>query len=119
MVGSNVEVDGVTFTSIMHWLAKAGDVEGAVRVWEEMRRRRIGLTVVSYTAFIKVLFGCGREREAAGVYRKMIEAGLKPNCHTYTVLMEHLAGAGEWFCILRCREFLNFCMEIYCECSFT
>lgn len=94
-----MEVDGVTCTSIMHWLAKAGDVEGAVRVWEEMRRgrrRRVGLTVVSYTAFMKILFDCGREKEAAGVYREMIDAGLKPNCHTYTVLMEYLAGAGKF-----------------------
>lgn len=96
MVGGGVEVDGVTYTSIMHWLAKTGDLEGAVRVWEEMKKKRgVGLTVVSYTAFMKILFDGGREEEAGRVYREMIEVGLKPNCRTYTVLMEFLAGRGE------------------------
>lgn len=66
-----------------------------MRAWEEMRERGCGPTLVSYTAFMKILFDHGRPKEAAGVYTEMLEVGLSPNCHTYTVLMEYLAGAGE------------------------
>lgn len=79
----------------MHWMGKAGDFDGAVKAWEEMKSRGCRPTIVSYTAFIKVLFDHGRPREAARVYKEMLEVGLTPNCQTYTVLMEYLAGEGE------------------------
>ncbi|PKA59911.1 Pentatricopeptide repeat-containing protein [Apostasia shenzhenica] len=91
-----VRIDAATYTSVMHWLAKDGDFDGAVAAWEEMRqRRRCQPTAVSYTAFMKVLFDHGRPMEAAEVYREMIEKGLRPNCHTYTVMMEYLASSGK------------------------
>lgn len=98
MDGKGLRIDAATYTSAMHWLAKDGDFEGAVEVWEEMKRRRgCNPTAVSYTAFMKILFDYGRPREAAGVYREMVESGMRPNCMTYTVVMEYLAGAGKVF----------------------
>ncbi|XP_020574687.1 pentatricopeptide repeat-containing protein At2g01390 [Phalaenopsis equestris] len=95
MEEKGLRIDAATYTSVMHWIAKDGDFEGAVEVWEEMKRRRgCRPTGVSYTAFMKVLFDHGRPREAAGVYREMLDLGIRPNCFTYTVMMEYLAGAG-------------------------
>ncbi|KAK8933856.1 Pentatricopeptide repeat-containing protein [Platanthera zijinensis] len=39
---------------------------------------------------MKVLFDYGRPQEAAEVYQEMLESGLRPNCHTYTAMMEYL-----------------------------
>ncbi|KAI0516468.1 hypothetical protein KFK09_009143 [Dendrobium nobile] len=95
MEEKGLRIDAATYTSVMHWLAKDGDFEGAVKVWEEMRRKRgCRPTAVSYTAFMKVLFDHGRPREAVAVYKEMLELGMRPNCFTYTVIMEYLASAG-------------------------
>jgi pentatricopeptide repeat protein len=77
----------------MHWLARAGDVDGAMRVWAEMKARSRP-TVVSYTACVKILFDAGRAEEARKVFREMVAEGLRPTCKTYTVLIEHLADTG-------------------------
>jgi hypothetical protein len=34
-------------------------------------------------------------KEGIDVYKEMLESGISPNCHTYTVLMEHLVVTGE------------------------
>lgn len=57
VVGSGVGVDRVTFTSIMHWLAEAGNVDGGDE----------GVGTVSCTALIKMFFGCGGSGRPRGV----------------------------------------------------
>ena len=91
---NGITIDAVTYTSLMHWLANVGDVDGAVTLWEEMRGMD-SLTIVSYTAYMKILLDHNREKDATDVYKEMLEVGLTPNCHTYTVLMEHMANSGE------------------------
>lgn len=94
MQEKGINIDAVTYTSVMHWLSNAGDVDGAVNIWEEMKLKECYPTVVSYTAYMKILFLNDRVKEATDVYKEMIQSGLPPNCYTYTVLMEYLVGAG-------------------------
>ena len=82
-----------TFTTVMHWLARAGDVDGAMRVWAEMKAKSRP-TVVSYTACVKILFDAGRAEEARRVFKEMVAEGLRPTCKTYTLLIENLADTG-------------------------
>ncbi|KAE9446012.1 hypothetical protein C3L33_22046, partial [Rhododendron williamsianum] len=90
------QIDAVTCTSLMHWLSKDGDVDGAIKVWEDMKTSHCHPTVVSFTAYMKVLFDHNRVKDAADVYKEMLQSGCSPNCYTYTVLMEHLAGSGKY-----------------------
>ncbi|KAL7154694.1 hypothetical protein ABFS83_03G018300 [Erythranthe nasuta] len=62
----------------------------------EMKAKGCRPTVVSYTAYMKILFGRKKVDEAADVYKEMLESGVKPNCYTYTVLMEYLASSGKF-----------------------
>uniref|UniRef100_A0A0R0IMN7 Pentacotripeptide-repeat region of PRORP domain-containing protein n=1 Tax=Glycine max TaxID=3847 RepID=A0A0R0IMN7_SOYBN len=80
---SSIKLDSVTYTSMMHWLSSSGN------------------TVVSYTAYIKILFHNRRLKEATRVYKEMISSGVAPNCHTYTVLMDYLIASG------KCKEALE------------
>lgn len=98
MLRARVDPDAATFTTVMHWLARAGDVDAAMRVWEEMRSRRgrCRPTLVSYTACVKILFDAGRAAEGRRVFEEMVAEGLRPSCTTYTVLIEHLADAGKF-----------------------
>lgn len=101
-------IDTVTYTSLIHWVSSSGDVDGAMRLWEEMRDHGCEPTVVSYTAYMKILFADGRVEEATEVYKEMLRSRVSPNCHTYTVLMEYLVGTGEFHstqhtnCLLKC-----------------
>ncbi|KAL9268851.1 Pentatricopeptide repeat-containing protein, partial [Drosera capensis] len=52
-------------------------------------------TVVSYTAYMKILFDYKRVKEAVEVYKELLRSGCSPNCHTYTVLMAHLIESGK------------------------
>lgn len=105
MLRAGVAPDAATFTTVMHWLAGAGDVDGAMRVWAEMKARSRP-TVVSYTACVKILFDAGRAEEARRVFGEMVAEGLRPTCKTYTVLIEHLADAGELFDSMPVRCYL-------------
>ncbi|MED6108689.1 hypothetical protein PIB30_026532 [Stylosanthes scabra] len=91
MQDNGVTTDSVTYTCMMHWLSNSGDIDGAMELWKEMKLK----TVVSYTAYMKILFDHGRVKEATCSYKEMIESGLAPNCHTYTILMEYLVGSGK------------------------
>lgn len=95
MQEKGIKIDAVTYTSLMHWLSKDGDVDGAIKVWEDMKTNHCHPTVVSFTAYMKVLFDHNRVKDATDVYKEMLQSGCSPNCFTYTVLMEHLAGSGE------------------------
>lgn len=100
-------IDTVTYTSLIHWVSSSGDVDGAMRLWEEMRDNGCEPTVVSYTAYMKILFADGRVEEATEVYKDMLRSRVSPNCHTYTVLMEYLVGTGQLRsmhtnCLLKC-----------------
>ncbi|KAK3224038.1 hypothetical protein Dsin_011063 [Dipteronia sinensis] len=97
MQEKGLKIDAVTYTSLMHWLSNSGDVDGAVKIWEEMKDNECCFpTVVSYTAYLKILFGDNRVKEATDVYKEMLQSGLSPNCYTYTVLMEHLVISGKY-----------------------
>ncbi|CAL5406757.1 unnamed protein product [Camellia sinensis] len=56
MQEEGIKIDVVTYTSLLHWFSNDGDVDGVVRIWEEMKTRRCDLTVVSFIAYMKVLF---------------------------------------------------------------
>ncbi|KAK0604099.1 hypothetical protein LWI29_011955 [Acer saccharum] len=59
MQEKGLKIDAVTYTSMIHWLSNSGDVDGAVKIWEEMKDQCCCPTVVSYTAYLKILFVAG------------------------------------------------------------
>ncbi|XP_020962490.1 pentatricopeptide repeat-containing protein At2g01390 [Arachis ipaensis] len=96
MQDNDVNIDSITYTCMMHWLSNSGDIDAAMELWKEMKSKDCCYpTVVSYTAYIKILFDHGRVKEATCVYKEMIESGCAPNCYTYTILMEYLVGSGK------------------------
>ena len=91
---SSIKLDSVTYTSMMHWLSSSGNFDEAMQMWDQMKSKGFHPTVVSYTAYIKILFHNQRVKEATRAYKEMISSRVAPNCHTYTVLMDYLIGSG-------------------------
>jgi len=96
MQEKGIKIDSVTYTSMMHWLSTSGNVDEAIALWDEMKSKGgcCYPTLVSYTAFIKILFDNHRVKEATDIYKEMLHNGCVPNCYTYTVLMDHLIASG-------------------------
>ncbi|TQE09128.1 hypothetical protein C1H46_005281 [Malus baccata] len=102
MQEKGVKIDAVTYT-LMHWPSNAGDVDGAVQTWEEMKAQGYPPTILS---------GDNRVKEATDVYREMTQCGCSPSCRTCTVLMDYLIGSGKYkealdifvHCNLHCVE---------------
>lgn len=102
MQDKGIKIDSVTYTSMMHWLSTSGNVDEAIALWNDMKSKGCCYpTVVSYTAFIKILFDNHRVNEATAIYKEMLYNGCVPNCYTYTVLMDHLIASG------KCKEALE------------
>nr|GEV17667.1 pentatricopeptide repeat-containing protein At2g01390 [Tanacetum cinerariifolium] len=49
--GAKIDVD--TYTSMLNWLSNDGNVDGSVKLWEEMKEKGGFPIVLTYTAYIK------------------------------------------------------------------
>nr|CAD1837774.1 unnamed protein product [Ananas comosus var. bracteatus] len=98
--GAGIAPDAAAFTSMMHWLAKAGDLDGAVRAWGEMRRRRGAEcrprpTCHTYTVLMEYLAGAGKFEAALQIMDEMQEAGIQPDKAACNILVQKCSKAGE------------------------
>ena len=94
MQEKGIEIDSATYTSLMHWLSNSGNVDEAVKMWEEMNSKGCYHTVVSYTAYKKILFSNDRVKEATDVYKEMLQSGRTPK--SILLYIHNLNGVCYW-----------------------
>ncbi|GJS93235.1 pentatricopeptide repeat-containing protein [Tanacetum coccineum] len=86
MEEKGVGVSGVTYTSIIHSLYKAGRVGEAERVWDEMVSKGVVIDVAAYN--VRIMNAVDGEVEGVkAMIDEMIAAGLKPDTISYNYLM--------------------------------
>ncbi|KAL4187726.1 hypothetical protein AMTRI_Chr09g40440 [Amborella trichopoda] len=86
MVGKGKTVDAITYNILIRGLCYEGRIEDAIKLFEEMREKKLGPDKFSYNAILRGLSRAGRKEEAENLLRKMIESGVLPDQITYTVL---------------------------------
>ncbi|KAL4187733.1 hypothetical protein AMTRI_Chr09g40480 [Amborella trichopoda] len=79
-------VDAITYNILIRGLCYEGRIEDAIKLFEEMREKKLGPDKFSYNAILRGLSRAGRKEEAENLLRKMIESGVLPDQITYTVL---------------------------------
>ncbi|KAF6149663.1 hypothetical protein GIB67_017396 [Kingdonia uniflora] len=88
----------VSFMDLLRWNAIAGDLESAVRVFNDYRESLpVGKKHVStegYNLVMSLYAREGKDLDAVEMFRGMIKDGANPNSRSYTVIMEHLVGSG-------------------------
>ncbi|GKA50326.1 pentatricopeptide repeat-containing protein [Tanacetum coccineum] len=52
--------------------------------------------VIAHTAVIQAYADAGKPKDALKVFERMLACGVLPNAYTYSVLVNCLAGSGEW-----------------------
>lgn len=87
--------DVVSYTTMVHGLGVAGQLEKARKVFDEMAKEGCAPSVATYNALIQVICKKGNVEDAVTVFDGMLVKGYVPNVVTYTVLIRGLCHAGK------------------------
>ncbi|XP_027361922.1 pentatricopeptide repeat-containing protein At5g66631-like [Abrus precatorius] len=80
----------ISFMNLMQWHAAARDLDSVLQVWDQYRLENDSVCTESYNIVMALYAHMGKDSEAVGVFRRMIDEGSLPNCRSYTVIIEHL-----------------------------
>ncbi|VFR01942.1 unnamed protein product [Cuscuta campestris] len=86
--------DVVIYTSLVQGWCRAGNIEKAQEVFNDMKLARIKPNVYTYNIVIDALCRCGQITRAHDVFADMIDAGVNPNVVTFNNLMRVHVKAG-------------------------
>jgi pentatricopeptide repeat protein len=89
----NVKPDVVSYTTVLHGLGVAGQLEKARKVFDEMSKEGCPPSTPTYNALIQVICKKGNVEDAVAVFNDMIGKSFVPNRVTYTVLIRGLCHA--------------------------
>ncbi|XP_024543999.1 pentatricopeptide repeat-containing protein At3g12770 [Selaginella moellendorffii] len=94
IIEAGLESDVFVGTAIVHMHGKLERIDRAIAAFGWIKERN----VVSWTAMISAFANTGHYKEALELLKSMDLEGVKPNCVTFTVLLEACAGLGDRFC---------------------
>ncbi|KAG0569852.1 hypothetical protein KC19_6G120700 [Ceratodon purpureus] len=92
---SSCAPDVITYTMMIDCRGKAGQIEAAFDLFQEMHRKGYKANVITYSSLISSLGKAGRISEACNLLSGMQINGCKPNNVTYNGLIVSLGGAGQ------------------------
>jgi pentatricopeptide repeat protein len=87
--------DVVSYTTVVHGLGVAGQLDKARKVFEEMSKEGCAPSTATYNALIQVICKKANVEDAVLVFDDMIEKGHVPNVVTYTILIRGLCHVGK------------------------
>ncbi|KAI3840996.1 hypothetical protein MKX03_018227 [Papaver bracteatum] len=93
------DAGGVRFMDQLRLNAVAGDLDSALRVWNDYKlvlsKSKKHPCVESYNLLMSLYKKNGMDLKAVEMFRKMVIQGINPNTRTYTVVMDHLVSSGK------------------------
>ncbi|KAK6130146.1 hypothetical protein DH2020_036125 [Rehmannia glutinosa] len=90
-----IEIDVVSYTTVVHGFGVAGEVEKSRKVFDEMVGAGVLPSVATYNALIQVLCKKDCVENALVVFDEMLRRGYVPNATTYNVVIRGLCHAGK------------------------
>lgn len=97
--------DVYSYTSVIDACAKAGELERALEVFEEMRRFGVSPSLVTFNTLISACGARGDWQRALSFVAQMAESGIVPDDVTLSVTIAACEAGGEWDKVaLRLRE---------------
>ncbi|KAL6634914.1 hypothetical protein ACP70R_027585 [Stipagrostis hirtigluma subsp. patula] len=91
----NCKPDVVSYTTVVHGLGVAGQLDRARKVFDEMSKEGCMPSTATYNALIQVICKKGNVEDAVAVFNDMSTKGYVPNVVTYTVLIRGLCHTGK------------------------
>ncbi|GAU29661.1 hypothetical protein TSUD_53130 [Trifolium subterraneum] len=92
---STVKPDIITYNILINACCSARDIEGAVRLFEELQTNGLSPDSVTYGTLIKGWLIVDNEKEAFKNFKRMQEAGCEPALSVYKTFMTWLCQNGE------------------------
>ncbi|XP_062222446.1 pentatricopeptide repeat-containing protein At1g74900, mitochondrial [Phragmites australis] len=87
--------DVVSYTTVVHGLGVAGQLDRARKVFDEMSKEGCMPSTATYNALIQVICKKGNVKDAVAMFDDMTRKGYVPDVVTYTVLIRGLCHAGK------------------------
>ncbi|RLN13389.1 hypothetical protein C2845_PM09G10140 [Panicum miliaceum] len=91
-------VDGVVaaeaFNPVLRAMLRAGDVNGAAKLFRFMQLKGCTLTAATYNVLLHGLLLCNKARAAMGIMRRMESEGIAPGLMTYGAVVDGLVKCG-------------------------
>lgn len=78
-------------TSLLSLYSGSGRVDDARKLFDEMPER----TIVSWTAFISGCIASGKHSEAIGLFKKMVESGVRPDSYSVVRVLSACVQVGD------------------------
>lgn len=88
--------DVFTYTATIFLCAQSKQVEKALELYDEMKRKGIPRNVHTFSALMNVCVKSGQFELALKVYNEMLKEGCVPNRVTYHTLIDAYGKAGQW-----------------------
>ncbi|KAK7309258.1 hypothetical protein RJT34_05832 [Clitoria ternatea] len=79
-----------SFMNLMQWHSAARDLDSVMEVWDQYRLESNRVCTESFNIVMALCVQLGKDYEAVGVFRRMIDEGYPPNCRSYSLIIKHL-----------------------------
>lgn len=86
LCSSGATLSPLVFNALLDALVHCGDLDGALKHFEEMKRLKF-VDVVGYNTMLKGYLGAGRADDARALVQEMADSGLQANKVTYNELL--------------------------------
>lgn len=88
-------LNSVIYCSVLKGFTREKDLERVWEVFEEMRERRVELSVVTYNTVIDACARCGQANRIDGLLKDMEARHIEPNVITFSTMIKAFCQAGE------------------------
>ncbi|KAI0527540.1 hypothetical protein KFK09_003144 [Dendrobium nobile] len=86
----------VSYNIVMKGKLRRDGYDGAVQVFDQMRKRGVSPSVVTYNMLIGVAGRNGELSKAMDLKEEMVKKGIYPNAITYAILMKAFCSSGKY-----------------------
>lgn len=88
-----VPPSAVTYGTVVKAYGRARDIDAVIKVWNDMRQRRLGVNPVTCGCVLDACVKCGHLDKAMAIFQEMRLQGLHKNTVLYATLIKGLAKA--------------------------
>jgi pentatricopeptide repeat protein len=88
-------LNAVIYCSVLKGFAREQKLDRVWSVFNEMQKRQVELSIVTFNTIIDACTRCGRMDQVPGVVKNMKESGIEPNVITYSTMLKGHCQAGD------------------------
>jgi pentatricopeptide repeat protein len=88
-------LNAVIYCSVLKGFAREQKLDRVWSVFNEMQKRQVELSIVTFNTIIDACTRCGRMDQVPGIVKEMRDSGIDPNVITYSTMLKGHCHAGD------------------------